>query len=164
MPFYTNAANNSTVYSSGEDNYKSILAADSSAVNNSTTVVAIPEFKIALGKYERIVGEIKGFFDTDASADLKVQFTGPASSVFKVAVTGVDPADAETSGVVVATNGDPAAIAVASAGSDDGFLQVNFVVETAGTAGDVDFKFAQNAAHASNTIFYEGTSLKYSRF
>ena len=51
MPFNTNAANNSVVYTDGTFSTSKVLTADQT-VNNSATLVTVPEFKIPVLNYD----------------------------------------------------------------------------------------------------------------
>jgi hypothetical protein len=68
--------------------------------------------------------------------------------------TAVDLAIATTS----------AAISILGAANTNGFLRVTGVLVNGATAGTIQFKFAQDAATASDTTIYAGSFLEYRKY
>ena len=162
MPFNTNAANNSVVYTDGTFSTSKVLTADQT-VNNSATLVTVPEFKIPVGKYERFICRWNLFYTTNVAADLKYFVDIPASpTLFRLALTGVNPKAEELSEAPLTAEGS--GVAIATDTGTDGFLQLNGIVNNGANAGDIIFQFAQNGAHASDTKILAGSYFEYQLF
>ena len=78
MPFINNTTAGVTTYTPGATSASAILANDT-ANNNSTTLVEVDDFKIAVGKYERYVVKYNLFTTHNATADIKVKVDAPGS-------------------------------------------------------------------------------------
>lgn len=132
-------------------------------VNNSTTLVTVPQFTIPIGKNERVLLRYNIQFTTGATADFKYFVDAPASpTLFRQASLSVDPAGAVAGGAILTAESNTASVVSASAGG--GFLLLEVIVANGSTAGNITFQFAQNAAEATNTQVRQGSFLEYRYF
>tara|TARA_R100000234_G_scaffold103405_1_gene72868 strand:+ start:280 stop:759 length:480 start_codon:yes stop_codon:yes gene_type:complete len=159
MPqFLTNSTTNSVVYSPGTWTTK--ILGKTQEVASSTTEVSIPEFKIALGKYERMLIKYRIHWDQNTTGRAKFKLDTPTVTDAKSSWTGVEA--------------DNTLIATISAGADptythdvagtSGYLELEVVIENDATAGDINFQFAQVASNAAATKVLRGSYVEYRRF
>lgn len=132
-------------------------------VNNSTTLVTVPQFTIPIGANERVLLRYNIQFLTGATADFKYFVDAPASpTMFRQSALSVDPAGAVAGGAILTAESNTASVLSTSAGG--GFLLLENVVVNGSTAGNIVFQFAQNAAEATNTTIRAGSFLEYRYF
>ena len=159
MPqFLTNPTTNSVVYSAGTWTTK--ILGKTQEVASSTTVVSVPEFKIALGKYERMLIKYRIHWDQNTTGRAKFKLDTPTVTDAKSSWTGVEA--------------DNTLIATISAGADptydhnvdgtSGYLELEVVIENDATAGDINFQFAQAVSNANATKLLRGSYVEYRRF
>ena len=73
MPFYSNTNQGTVNYSAGIINSSLILPNDTVANNDSSTLTAVDEFKLAVGKYERFILKYTLFTTHDNTSDIRVK-------------------------------------------------------------------------------------------
>lgn len=127
---------------------------DSSAVNNSTTLVDDTVIAARVGKNRSywFIGFIA--FDSDASADIKFAFKDPSSSGASIrwGIQNASPggwANAFGNTLVVASSGNDESVLIYGTGT------------MGATDGFITLQFAQNAANMSDTKLLIGTSLMF---
>jgi len=157
MPLYTNTTKGTVSYQPGTLNASLILPNDT-ANNDSTTLVEIPELKVAVAANERIVLKYTLFTTTNASGDLKVKIVSPASvALYKAGlVTGGDE------GVTTITNQDHT-LDLTTDTADD-VVEVKALVHNGTTAGNLTFWFAERNASGAGVVVHGGSYLEYMKF
>lgn len=127
-------------------------------VTSSTTLVNDTQLKFAVAASETFIFQAWLYtFAADGTPDIKVTFTGPAgSTVFWSSSQVIFNAAAATTLTVVA----------AGAATGDLFVDANFraiqlygTILNGGTAGDLQFQFAQNTSSANGTSVKAGSSI-----
>ena len=162
MPFNSNAAAGTVVYTDGAYNTGLVLPANQT-VTNSATLVEVPELTFAIGKYERVLVRYSIFYTTTADGDLKYRLEIPASPTAYRCLSAANP-PAATALVTALITAEADATAVASSGTD-GHLSLNALVNNGANSGEVQFQFAQNAATAAESVvILAGSSVEYMRF
>ena len=156
MPFYSNSAQGTVNYSPGTINASLILPNDT-AVNNSTTLVAIDEFKLAVGKYERFILKYTLFTTHNATADIKVEVNVPATPTIYRAqlISGGDEGT-----TTLTAEGD---LALTTDTAND-VVEVKALVQNGANAGDITFSFAERDAGGAGVTVLGGSYLEYIKF
>lgn len=132
-------------------------------VNNSTTLVTVPQLTIPIGANERVLLRYTIQFTTGATADFKYFVDAPASpTLFRQAALSIDPAGAVAGGAILTAESNTASVVSASAAG--GLLLLNVLVVNGVNAGNITFSFAQNGAEAVDTIVRAGSYLEYRYF
>lgn len=143
--------------SGGGDTFiKAYKAADGTPINNSTTLVADPDLKFAIGANEIWQWEV-GLFWSSATVNLKFAFTGPnAPSIVKIG------SDANTQ-----PNEDTTCTAFSTAMSRTNIGNSNHITLTkmdgfcknGANAGTIQLQMAQDSAVVENTTALAGSYL-----
>lgn len=134
--------------------------ADSAAVNNSTVLVNDTNLVTALPTAGIFQWHQVSFYDCTAVADFKMAYTWPAGAAAIWGVTGLSPAAAANPGdgtfATVAASGGTAAVGGTGAGT---ILKViiDGEITMGGTAGNLQFQYAQQNAEATN-LFHRARS------
>ena len=179
MPFNTNSTYGNVVYSSPTWETK-ILANDGTTLS-SATVATVSDLDIPIGKYERIIGDLVLWYDTDATNDLDmriVNFDADGSAVattLRYAAQGVVAGDAlsndeatsapSISVASTTTGGTGDQIGFRAAVDEDAFLRVNFsALSTAATNGTLHFQFANSTGSSAGTHLLAGSYITWKRF
>ena len=159
MPqFLTNPTTNSVVYSPGTLTTKILRTTQD--VADTTTEVSVPEFKIALGKYERMLLKYRIHFQQNTTGRAKFKLDTPTVTAIETAWTGVAADNSEISTLAAAA--DPTY--VHNIAGTSGYLEVEVVIENDATVGDINFQFAQNVSNATATKILRGSYVEYRRF
>ena len=162
MPFNSNAAAGTVVYTDGAYNTGLVLPANQT-VTNSAALVEVPELTFAIGKYERVLVRYSIFYTTTADGDLKYRLEIPASPTAYRCLSSANP-PAAVALVTALITAEADATAVASSGTD-GHLTLNALVNNGANSGEVQFQFAQNSAtSAESVVILAGSSVEYMRF
>ena len=156
--FLTNSTTNSVVYSPGTWTTKVLPATQD--VASSTTLVSVPEFKIALGKYERMLLKYRIHWLQNTTGRIKFKLDTPTVTSINTAFTGVDPNGASMH--VCNAAADP--VNEVDVAGTIGYLDVNCVIENGATAGTVSLQFGQVANNAAPAIVLEGTHVEIKKF
>ena len=131
-------------------------------VNNSSTLVDVPQLKLNVDAYERVLFRIHMFYNTATGADFKYQVAVPGSpTLYRQLTEGMAPDDTAVD-LAIATSS--AAVSILGAANTNGFLRVTGVLVNGANTGTLQFKFAQDAATASDTTVYAGSFLEYRKF
>lgn len=95
-----------------------------------------------------------------------MDITVPAGATGRRHRVSVDIADADNIGELSAVSGSDLAGAQGApgAGGADTYMLLTYIVVNSSTAGNVQLRWAQNVAHASNTRVFANSYLKASRF
>ena len=102
------------------------------------------------------------FYNTATGADFKYQVAVPSTpTLYRQLTEGMAPDDTAFDLAVASTS---AAVSILGAANTNGFLRVTGVLVNGANAGTLQFKFAQDAATASDTTVYAGSFLEYRRF
>jgi hypothetical protein len=159
MPFKINPQNSAVEYSSGEPIF-SVLSSDQ-AVNNSATLVVIPELQFQLGKYQRVEFEYEVYFTTTAAAGFRYLVTIPGTLTQGRLLREHIAPDALTTVVAaldITIDGTTNRTITCASGTD-GYVRGTGIIHNGSTAGTVQLSFAQNAATAVNTTVRAGSYL-----
>ena len=156
MPFLSNTAAGTVNYTSGQLSSQLILPNDT-ANNNSATLVEVPEFTLAVAKYERFVVKYNLFTTHNATADIKVKVDVPASPTIYRAqlVSGGDEGT-----TTLTAEGD---LELTTDTAND-IVEVKFLVQNGANAGDIVFSFAERDASGGGVILLGGSFAEYMRF
>lgn len=94
------------------------------------------------------------YYDATAAADIKFAFTIPAGVIFRWSGLGLVPGSTTTGDATFNTvTGSDTSISYGAAGAGNvNMCQIEGEYVAGGTAGNLQFRAAQNAAEASNTI------------
>ena len=158
MPFHTNTAAGTVVYTPGFLNSGLILPNDQ--VNTTETLASITELKLAVGKYERLVFRYNLFCLWDATADIEYIVDIPASPTKFFTVTA--GSDGSTTAVGQAPITSEAAQSLTTSAAN-GLLVVHGFLDNGANAGHLDFTFCMRAGGTSTTI-QRGSYLEYQKF
>tara|TARA_R100000781_G_C4015291_1_gene105125 strand:- start:39 stop:593 length:555 start_codon:yes stop_codon:yes gene_type:complete len=184
MSFVTNTTANTVNHVTNEF-YKKFVANDyiidstdtggNLPVGGSNGTTYRQPLKVALGKYERIVGRIVAFFIVDADCDLQWKLTVPTAATgskfygtFDVsALPAAEGTAAATQGFANTVDGSATGFPEDQiTGSSDGLviLKNDFTYINAGTSGDVALNISQITNHASDLVLKAGSYLQYMKF
>jgi hypothetical protein len=131
-------------------------------VNNSSTLVDVPQLSLNVAANERVLFRLNLFYNTATGADFKYQVAVPTSpTLYRQLTEGMAPDDTAVDLAIATTS---AAISILGAANTNGFLRVTGVLVNGATAGTIQFKFAQDAATASDTTIYAGSFLEYRKY
>lgn len=132
-------------------------------VTSSTTYVNDNHLVFAVGASETWVADVVLMAKGDPAGDIKVQFTGPAGSALSVAAvapalanTGFDGDGGWAADPASGTVGSSGVIAAGALGTT---FRYRVTCVTAGTAGNCQLQWAQNASNGTATRVYAGSSL-----
>lgn len=162
MSLTVNSNNGSVIYAPDMLTVGNVLGADQT-VTNSATLVDVPELKLPVGKYERILFRYNIFYTTTADGDLKYRVDVPASpTLFRLVTEEQAPAAvAFVSGLLTSEADDT----VVAASGTEGFIRLTGLISNGATAGEVKFQFAQNTqTSAQSAIIRAGSFLEYRAF
>jgi len=120
-------------------------------VNNSATTVNDTDLKFPIESDGIWAFELWLQINSGSTPDFKIAFAVPASALAEFQVSG-DMGKAGTGDTPVAILNDLAAVAVSGRATEDFVVMVRGKVVAGGTAGNVQFKWAQNTANASDSI------------
>ena len=179
MPFNTNSTYGNVVYSSPTWETK-ILTNDGTTLS-SATLATVSELDVPIGKYERIIGDLVLWWDTDGTNDLDMRIVNFDSSGSAVATTLHYAAQAVVAGDALsndeATNAPSLSVASTTTGGtgdqigfmqgvdQDGFARVNFnALSTAATNGTLHFQFANASGSSAGTHLLAGSSVCWKKF
>lgn len=141
---------------------RAFKAADTS-IASSTTLVADANLFVSLGANSLTV--INGYIDYTANTtgDLKWQHAGPAAPVsVRVDRKALAPGDTAYSGIVVDTAYSAGDIVVDGV-TGSGLVEFKATIRNGPTAGNFNFKWAQNTSNATATVVKAGSYLEYFR-
>jgi hypothetical protein len=131
-------------------------------VNNSSTLVDVPQLSLNVAANERVLFRLNLFYNTATGADFKYQVAVPTSpTLYRQLTEGMAPDDTAVDLAIATTS---AAVSILGAANTNGFLRVTGVLVNGSTAGTIQFKFAQDAATASDTTVYAGSFLEYRKY
>ena len=144
-----------------------IIKSANETVNNSTTLQNDNDFSFAIAANEKWMVEMfLAITSASATTDYKFNFTLPASCTIRFG-TGSNSSIAGTWGAAAdsATTAGLSTSANVAAGSFNGTwgLLVIATVINAGTAGTVQYQWAQNTAAAEDTILLANSVMRYTR-
>lgn len=125
-----------------------LVKAATETVNNSTTFQDDDELLFAVETNSKYKFEALVLIDSGATPDFKWQFTVPASALLRGQysyASNVSGMFTESQSVMLSTDGTVQAFTLLA------------YVETAGTAGNVNFQWAQNTMDASDTQVLAGS-------
>jgi len=157
MPFKINPQNSAAEYTSAEPFY-SVLSADQT-VNNSATLVVVPELQFQLAKFQRVEFSYELYFTTTAAAGFRYLLTLPASPTQGRLLREHVAPDALTTvvaGFDITIDGTTNRTITCASGTD-GYVRGTGIIHNGSTAGTVQLSFAQNAATAVNTQVRAGS-------
>jgi hypothetical protein len=159
MPqFLSNSTTNSVVYSPGTWTTK--ILGTTQDVASSTSVVSVPEFKIALGKYERMLLKYRIHWGQNTTGRIKFKLSTPSVTAIHTVWSGVDPASAEIHQLDAAAN----PTGNMNVAGTIGYLELESCIENDATAGDINFQFAQYVSNAAPAQILRGSYVEYRRF
>lgn len=128
-------------------------------VNNSSALQNDDDLLVPVDANAYYRGEIWLSFTSAAAAGFKLDFTAPAGATM------------EASGFLVVVSGATTFAATSTLGAVGGIVSTGsavpylgkFTLVTGANAGTLQFRWAQNSAHASNTTVNAGSCLKLDR-
>ena len=156
MPLYTNTSAGTVAYTPGTIN-SSLILPNSTANNNSASLVEIPEFKLAINKYERYILKYTLFTTADATSDIKVQVDTPASpDIYRAhLITGGDEGTtALTSETTLSLTTDTA----------NDVVEIKALVHNGPNSGNIKFWFAERDDSGAGVRVLGGSYLEYMKF
>jgi len=137
---------------------KSVRKSSDQTVTSSTTLVNDSQLKFAVAANETYIFQAWLYtYAADGTPDIKVTFTGPSgSTVLWSSSQVIFNAGGSTTLTVVSTGGTAADLFV-----DSNFraIQLYGTILNGGTAGDLQFQFAQNTSSANGTSVKAGSSI-----
>ena len=156
MPFLSNTAAGTVNYTSGQLSSQLILPNDT-AVNNSATLVEVPEFTLVVAKYERFVVKYNLFTTHNATADIKVKVDAPGSPTVYRAQLVSGGAEGTTT---LTAEGD---LELTTDTAND-VVEVKFLLQNGANAGDIVFSFAERDAGGGGVTLLGGSYAEYYKF
>jgi hypothetical protein len=121
--------------------------------NDSTLLLALA----ANSSYN--IDAVINFSSTSAAADFKYTFTVPAGSTVAISTTADTSATVSTVCNITASG---QTCTLASTAGYRGNIRLSGYIRTAGTAGNLQFQFAQNTSTAGQSVtVYQGSSMSY---
>jgi hypothetical protein len=100
-------------------------------------------------------------YNTPAAADIKVQWTGPASpTLVRIFLAGMAPDGVNWLGTTIAT-AFSSANSLLGAANTAGYIEFSGILQNGANAGTVHFQWAQNTTTASDTTVYAGSHIDY---
>lgn len=151
--------------SSGGGVLRSVLAANTTAVNNSTALVDSGlSVSVAANKTYKLTGFI--IVDSGTTPDLKYGFSGPAGATLTWITNGIitGTASAQTIDRSMKTIGSaPVAIGVGAGAGVVSAMPFGTLI-TSATAGTFKLQFAQNTADVSDTKILAGSWIELAAF
>ena len=184
MPLTTNTAQGTVNYSPEGFFNRGFVLANDTADFVHTALTNVTDFDIAVGKYERVFGEMVLFYQSNTTSELKFKFKLADSSASAIAstmyydcrATIVQDTDADiTVGgtaqsveavTVTSGDGEGPVITVEGGGSEtDGrFVRISFnVLGNAATNGTLQF-WAGEIADGSNCHLLAGSYITYKKY
>ena len=165
MPFNQNTSQNTVVYTSGQWDSRDVKANDQSVTSSTDYVSA---FKVAVGKYERILWKADLHWDYGAG-DLKYKILVPAGLAAKGFKLFEEESELPVSGDVVMTNryyANTTGAAERSYTVDAGaaYLRLQGTLVNGATAGNLDIQFTQRASNSEASSLTAGSYFEYMRF
>lgn len=139
-----------------------IAAVNTADPNSTTTLAAASALKATLFANERAPFRLDLLVDGAAAADIKIDFTIPASAVITWGPVGNMKIDPSTGSLVVQ---DPVTSSTIAFGLNGTTRVISLVgeVRTAGVAGDLQLRFAQNSSDATPTRILAGSRMELMR-
>lgn len=122
-------------------------------VNNSNVLQNDDHLKVALEANKAYSFELKIWLSSGATPDFKYTFTMPSGGDASWGDSGVIGATAVGAAMSYYSVTAPSVVVVAGTG-DPKMLFISGIATNGANAGDLQFKWAQNTAHASDTIVY----------
>lgn len=130
--------------------------ADATAINNSTAMVADDTLLFAIAANEAWHVEF-GIFWNSATANLKLDFTGPAAPTD--VKYGLGPGNTESSFSPGAATAFGSKVGTYNVAGPDMFLGGYALIQNGANAGTVTLRYAQNAGVSENTTIQKGSYL-----
>lgn len=128
-------------------------------VNASTTLQNDNHLAVTVAANAFYEGELYIAYTANASAGLKVDFTAPASATMRCSAYLV-----VVSGTTIwgTSNALGSVTGITATGAQLPYTN-KFTLETSSTAGTLQFRWAQNASHASDLTVHKGSYLRLRR-
>ena len=186
MPFHTNTSQNTVIYSS--PTWETSVVQNDIELGDTLTATTgiIDPFKIALGKYERVIGEVNLFYTSDANNELQFRFQNVDSAdayvdtILTYGVVGIIGDIADAGGTVSANleggmnqdagdfnnTGQGSHIHVV-AGAADSPLSANIkfsAIGNEGKQGTLSFQASNLSAQTGAAVIKAGSWINYKRF
>lgn len=139
--------------------HKAVRKAADETLNDNATMQADDELLFAIGANETWVGRVVAFLAGSGAADFKVDITVPAGATVTYGGHHARAADTVMVSTGVATAGDTDLTAINAAS----VLTVEFSVANGATPGNVNFRWAQNAATVADSTVKAGSYLETHR-
>jgi len=157
--FLTNTTTNSVVHSPGT--WTTRILGTTQDLASSTGYTSVPELKVAIGKYERMLLKWRIHWAQNTTGRFKCAISTPGSVTgVHTAFTGINPANSAI--LLKAVTTDPS-LDVDVAGTA-GYLEIEMNIENAATAGAVDFQYAQMVSNPNPAQVLRGSYVEYRRF
>jgi len=164
MPFNSNTAAGTVVYTPGEFFSGKVLANDLDLVSTTTYASVLA---VTLGKYERIVFRMWVDTQNDADGDLKWKLLTPSSPTSfrsRMVLPEVPISGAVTEAITSEITGTGIAEQTAVGTDSAYYIKVEGVLINGANAGDLDFQAAQNSSSATATSIKAGSFIEYMKF
>lgn len=139
--------------------HKAVRKSADETLNNNATMQDDNELLLALGANETWVGRVVAFLDGSQVADFKVDLTVPAGATITYGAHHARAADTVMVSTGIATAGDVDLTAINAVT----VLKVEFSVANGSTAGNLNFRWAQNAATAADSTVKAGSYIEAHR-
>ena len=135
---------------------------DESRTSN-TTLTADSALAFSMAASTKYMIRVELWFNTGATGDFKVGFTGPAIGTGIIAMTREHIVVAATalSSISVATAYDTTGVAVTSTSGGTGYVRMSGLVQNGANAGNFQITWAQNTPDTTATIVRAGSRLEY---
>lgn len=148
------------VASGGGSHWTTVTQAENATVNNSTAYQnSSLTFNVAANTKYHFRG--MAFIDTGATADAKMQFTGPASPTVLRIRTATINAGATSFGNIRVETAFSQSRAMAGTGTNGAYVEFYGILHNGANAGSVMFQWGANALEAVNTTLRAGSYIEY---
>jgi len=159
MPqFLTNPTTNSVVYSPGTWTTK--ILGTTQDVASSTTLTSVPELKVVIGKYERMLIKWRIHWAQNTTGRFKFAISTPSVTAIHTAFTGVYP---DNTAILLKSSSINPSVDVDIAGTE-GYLEAEQMIENNASSDTLNFQFAQYVSNAGPAQVLRGSYVEYKRF
>lgn len=166
MPFNTNTARGTVIYTPGEWKTGSVLANDLELVSD-TVLAPVTALAIPVAKYERLAFRLWVDVDNKAAGDFSWSLTVPASATsFRARrVTPEIPIAGDITEKVTFETTVTGISAQDAVGTDSAYyVQLEGVFQNGANIGNVNINVAQKTSSATATTVKAGSYVEYQRF
>lgn len=146
----------------GQTAWQMVLKTSSEGRNNSATLAADSVLKVPLGVTKYVAFRFMIWFNTPATADFKFDINGPSGVLMvRYKVWYQVPAAASPALADYDYETAYAQLKQIIGTGTDGWITIEGLISNGLTAGDLEFRWAQNTSTVGDTFVYAGSTVEY---